>query len=40
MDLSTLGGVTGVLAVTAGVSILGPAWRAARIDPAVALRAE
>jgi ABC-type antimicrobial peptide transport system permease subunit len=27
-----------VLGVTAGLSIAGPAWRAARIDPAVALR--
>jgi ABC-type antimicrobial peptide transport system permease subunit len=29
-----------VLAVTAAVAIAGPAWRAARIDPAVALRAK
>jgi putative ABC transport system permease protein len=30
--------VTIVLAITAALSIVGPAWRAARIDPAVALR--
>jgi putative ABC transport system permease protein len=30
--------VIAVLAVTAALSVLGPAWRAIRIDPAVALR--
>jgi ABC-type antimicrobial peptide transport system permease subunit len=32
--------VTIVLALTAVVSIAGPAWRVTRIDPAVALRGE
>jgi ABC-type antimicrobial peptide transport system permease subunit len=31
--------VMAVIGVTAAVAIAGPAWRAARIDPAVALRA-
>jgi putative ABC transport system permease protein len=38
LDLATFAFVTVVLAVTAALSIAGPAWRAARIDPAVALR--
>jgi putative ABC transport system permease protein len=38
LDPATFVLVTIVLAVTAAVSIVGPAWRAARIDPAVALR--
>jgi putative ABC transport system permease protein len=38
LDLPTLAAVTLLLAAIAAVSILGPAWRAARIDPAVALR--
>ena len=38
LDLATFAFVTIVLAVTAALSIAGPAWRAARIDPAVALR--
>ena len=38
LDLLTFAMVTAVLAVTAAVAIAGPAWRAARIDPAVALR--
>ena len=38
LDLATFAVVTIVLALTAAVSIAGPAWRAARIDPAVALR--
>jgi putative ABC transport system permease protein len=38
LDLATFALVTIVLAVTAALSIAGPAWRAARIDPAVALR--
>lgn len=40
LDLMTFASVTIVLALTAAVSIAGPAWRAARIDPAVALRGE
>jgi putative ABC transport system permease protein len=38
LDLTTFIMVTIVLGVTAALSIAGPAWRAARIDPAVALR--
>jgi putative ABC transport system permease protein len=38
LDLATFVAVTIVLGVTAALSIAGPAWRAARIDPAVALR--
>jgi len=38
LDLGTFALVTIVLAVTAAFAILGPAWHAARIDPAVALR--
>jgi putative ABC transport system permease protein len=38
LDLVTFGFVTVVLGVTAALSIAGPAWRASRIDPAVALR--
>ena len=38
LDLTTFASVTFVLALTAAVSIAGPAWRAAQIDPAVALR--
>jgi ABC-type lipoprotein release transport system permease subunit len=37
-DPATLVVVTTVLAITAALSIVGPAWRAARIDPAAALR--
>jgi putative ABC transport system permease protein len=40
LDPVTFGLVTIVLAVTAAVSIAGPAWRATRIDPAIALRGE
>jgi putative ABC transport system permease protein len=39
-DPMTFVSVTIVLALTAAVSAAGPAWRAARIDPAVALRGE
>lgn len=38
LDLLTFTAVTLLLATIAALSILGPAWRAARIDPAVALR--
>ena len=38
LDLATFVFVTIVLGITAALSIVGPAWRAARIDPAVALR--
>jgi putative ABC transport system permease protein len=40
MDPMTFAAVTSVLGVTAAVSIAGPAWRAIRVDPAVALRSE
>lgn len=40
LDLVTFVSVTIVLVLTAIVSIAGPAWRATRIDPAVALREE
>jgi len=38
LDLQTFAMVTIVLAVTAAVAIVGPAWHATRIDPATALR--
>jgi putative ABC transport system permease protein len=38
LDPMTFVFVTIVLGITAALSIVGPAWRAARIDPAVALR--
>jgi putative ABC transport system permease protein len=38
LDFVTFAAVTLLVALTAAVSIAGPAWRAARIDPAVALR--
>jgi len=38
LDLLTFGFVIVVLGLTAAVSVAGPAWRAARIDPAVALQ--
>ena len=38
LDPATFVIVTTVLGITAALSIVGPAWRAARIDPAVALR--
>jgi putative ABC transport system permease protein len=40
LDLLTFASVTIVLALTAAVSIAGPAWRASRIDPAAALRSD
>jgi putative ABC transport system permease protein len=40
LDPLTFASVTIVLALTATLSIAGPAWRATRIDPAVALRTE
>ena len=38
LDLTTFVVVMIVLALTAALSIAGPAWRAVRIDPAAALR--
>ena len=38
LDLPTFVLVTVVLGITAATAIVGPAWRAAQIDPAVALR--
>jgi putative ABC transport system permease protein len=38
LDLTTFAFVTIVLGITAALSVAGPAWRAARIDPSVALR--
>ncbi len=38
LDLTTFAAVAIVLAITAGLAIAGPAWRAARIEPAVVLR--
>ena len=40
LDPATFASVAVVMAVTAIVATIGPAWRAARIDPAVALRSE
>ena len=40
LDLMTFASVTIVLILTTMLSIAGPAWRAARIDPAAALRIE
>ena len=40
LDPLTFALVPGVLALTAAVAIAGPAWRATRVDPAVALRSE
>jgi putative ABC transport system permease protein len=40
LDAMTFGAVGILLAITAAVSIAGPAWRVTRIDPVVALRAE
>jgi putative ABC transport system permease protein len=38
LDLPTFALVTIVLGITAALAVAGPAWRAARIDPAIALR--
>ncbi len=38
LDFTTFAGVTAVLAVAAVASMAGPAWRAAKVDPAAALR--
>jgi putative ABC transport system permease protein len=38
LDLATFAFVTIVVGITAAISIAGPAWRAVRIDPAIALR--
>jgi putative ABC transport system permease protein len=40
LDFATFALVTIVLAITAAVSIAGPAWRAVRIDPAAVLRSK
>jgi len=40
LDLATFAAVAIVLAMTAGLAIAGPAWRAARIDPAAVLRSK
>jgi putative ABC transport system permease protein len=38
LDFATFAGVTAVMVVAAAVSVVGPAWRAAKVDPAAALR--
>ena len=40
LDPATFASVTVLLVIGAVLSVAGPAWRAARIDPAVALRDE
>jgi putative ABC transport system permease protein len=40
LDLTTFGLVFLIMAITAALAIAGPAWRAARIDPAAALRSK
>jgi putative ABC transport system permease protein len=40
LDVTTFGLVAVVLGVTAALAVAGPAWRAARIDPAAALRSK
>ena len=40
LDLVTFASVSAVLALTAAMSMIGPAWRATRIDPVTALRGE
>jgi ABC-type lipoprotein release transport system permease subunit len=39
-DLLTIAGATGLLAAAVGVACCLPAWRAARVEPSVALRSE
>ena len=39
-DLPTIAGVAGLLLLTAAAATIGPAWRAARVDPIVALRGD
>jgi ABC-type antimicrobial peptide transport system permease subunit len=38
LDLVTFGSVTVVLALSAALAMIAPAWNATRVDPAVALR--
>ena len=40
MDPATFAGVTAVVILGGLASAVGPAWRAARVDPATALRSE
>jgi putative ABC transport system permease protein len=40
LDLVTFGAVTTVVVLAATVSVAGPAWRAAKVDPATALRTQ
>ena len=40
LDFATFAAVAIVLVITAGLAIAGPAWRAARIDPAAVLRSK
>jgi putative ABC transport system permease protein len=40
LDVATFALVASVLAITAALAIAGPAWRAARIDPAAVLRSK
>jgi putative ABC transport system permease protein len=40
LDPVTYGGVVALLLGVSGLACWGPAWRAARLDPAITLRAE
>jgi putative ABC transport system permease protein len=40
LDLATYAGVVGLLAAVSAIACWAPAWRAARVDPAITLRAE
>lgn len=40
LDPLTLAAVAAVLLVTAAIAVAGPAWKATRVDPAIALRGE